>query len=99
MNKPCKKCEKTTSVGKFNYPCNDKFNCEKYLKYEKYLESKRKYIKGESIKTFDELLNQEFVYIYGGIRHIAFVKSQQLNCLYNQLKQGRIYKAVMKVGE
>ena len=58
---------------------------------------KRKYKVGERIESLDELVQQDFVYLFGdsarSIRHISVVQSMTLRTVMDFLKRG-IYKAV-----
>lgn len=58
---------------------------------------KRKYKVGERIESLDELVQQQYVYLFGdsprSIRHISVVQSMTLRTVMGFLKRG-IYKAV-----
>lgn len=64
-------------------------------KHEEKLEKKRKYYKGEEIKSIDEMLKQEFVYLGNKISHISFVKSMTLRTILKM----KIYYALKKEGK
>lgn len=86
--------EKDNTYDKFCNDCsNDK---EKLKKYYENLEKRRKYTKGESIHSFDELLEQKFVYVNGKIYHIGWVKSWQIQMADCYLKRNLVYKAIKK---
>lgn len=86
--------EKENTYGKFCIECSEDEN--KLKKYYDNLEKRRKYTKGESIHSLDELLKQEFVYWHDKIYHIGWVKSWQLNFVQNQLNRKTIQKAIKK---
>ena len=55
--------------------------------------SRRKYKVGKKITSLDELIKQEFVYIYSKIYHQGWWKSYQFNYIIGCLARGVIYKA------
>lgn len=85
MKNPCKLCEKS-----------DCYKCEERLKYEKHLEQKRKYKMGDNIKSFDDCLNQEFIYIWRKIYHRGWFMSFQVNLLNNLIKRNLVNYAIKK---
>lgn len=68
------------------------YDPNKRKKYEEKLEKKRKYYKGKEIKSIDEMLNQEFVYIGNKILHISFVKNMTVATILTM----KIYYALKK---
>jgi len=56
---------------------------------------KRKYKIGEPITSLDEVMKQDFVYMFNCERplNIGFVQSLQMRVVYNSIKWGRIFKA------
>lgn len=105
MKKPCSDCvfqyTGKISLGEDKYrtihyckvsECQQE---EEMKKYNEYLESKRKYTKGEQIISIDELMNQEFIYLYHKIYHKGWFQSWQLRSAKNYVDRG-IYKAVLK---
>lgn len=60
--------------------------------------SKTKYKKGERITSWDEFIQQEFVYFPYGIRHSGYAQSQQIRLVDDMIKSGRLYKAI-KISE
>lgn len=75
--------------------------CEYRKKHEEYLKSQRKYEIGEKIDTFQELMDQNFVFV-GSLRspmHIEAIKSWQVRTVLNRLDQGRFYKAIKRESE
>ena len=54
---------------------------------------KKKYKKGEPIKSFNELVEQEFIYLPYGIRHRGYFMSQQAQHLYMLMQNGLLFKA------
>ena len=55
---------------------------------------KRRFKKGESIKSFDELIAQKFVYVHEKITHNGWFTSWQIGYAKRMLEAGFIYKAV-----
>ena len=55
---------------------------------------KRKYKKGEKIKSLDELISQEFVYFYDKITSVGWFGSWQLRWAKSMLDNGKLFKAV-----
>lgn len=64
--------------------------------HEEKLEKKRKYKKGEPIESLDEIMEQEFIYIYNTIWHKTRFANLQVFWLRHQMKMGHIYKAIKK---
>ena len=81
-------------MKKFCTKCSE--DEDKLKKYYDNLEKRRKYIKGEVITSFDELLKQEFIYFHDKIYHNGWIKSWQFNMIINQLNKGCLYKAIKK---
>lgn len=54
---------------------------------------KRKYRKGDKITSLDELVKQEFVYVFDRINHIAWVKSWQVSLALRYIERGQLYYA------
>lgn len=80
----CKKCR------------NDK---QAIIKYEKRLEKNRKYTQGDIIKTLDELLKQDIVFLGGRTRNKAWIYSQQIHWLKGRIDSGAFKYAIKKKGE
>ena len=55
---------------------------------------KRKYRKGEQITSLDELMKQEFVYVFDKITHIGWFGSWQVRLAQNFINRGLVYYAV-----
>lgn len=58
--------------------------------------NKRKYIKGDKITSFDELMSQEFIYYNGKIYHFGWFGGWQARWIKIRLDRGCFYKAVKK---
>ena len=75
-------------------------SCEKIKKYNDYLESRRKYSKGDVITDIAELCRRcdedKFVYWNNKILHKGFVYSWQLHMIMMSLKQGCFRVANLK---
>ena len=69
-------------------------------KHEIELEKKRKYKRGEPIKTFEEMLDalekDHFVWMFGRPKTMGFVCSQQFATLVHQLAGGNICRVIKK---
>lgn len=75
------------------------FNIEELLKDRKRKEKniqRRKYRKGDPIRSVDELLKQEFVYFDDKIYHCGWVRSWQLNMVVRHMDNSRIFYAIRK---
>ena len=59
---------------------------------------KRKYKPGETIKSLDELSEQEFVYIHEKIYHCGWWASMQFRLVKRLMDEGHIRKAE-RIGE
>lgn len=104
MNKPCRGCRKAVHASRngkeyWNLTAGCE-NCEKYRKYQDYLESRRKYRHGKKITTINELIacmdKTNYVYWRHKILHRGFVCSWQLQMILNSLRAGVFYEAVIK---
>lgn len=100
MNNPCKNCE--FYDRRFREPINFVIcsNCEKRQKYLAYLESKRKYRKGECIKTISDfqkhITDDKFVYYRDKITHAGWICSWQYSRIVNAMQAGVIFAAIRK---
>jgi hypothetical protein len=54
----------------------------------------RKYTKGDPIRSFDELMQQEFVYLNHKITHKGWFMSWRIQSADFYMKAGRIFKAI-----
>ena len=59
-------------------------------------QKRRKYRKGDVIRSVDDLLKQEFVYFDDKIYHCGWVRSWQLNMVVKHMENGRIFYAIQK---
>ena len=61
---------------------------------------KKKYIPGRQIRTIEQLMKQEIVYIklWNRSQHIGFILSMQLRTVYSWVKAGQIFEAKL-IGE
>lgn len=66
------------------------------IAHEEQLKSKRKYKKGEFIKSLDILMSQEFVYIHDKIYHHGWFASLQIRLLKKYIEREWICKAIKK---
>lgn len=101
MKNPCAHCEYAKhsprgKTGKQKYHYCIKLGCSKRTDYQSYLIDNRKYRKSDAVTGIDDLLNQEFVYIFDAVRHIEYVKHLQLALLLQLISMKRIYKAIKK---
>lgn len=107
MNKPCAKCELANAIhtenGRTKYfgfrpDCR---NCEKYSKYEEYLESRRQYRRGDRVESISEYLalkeqGQTLFYFINSIRHFAVLENMPFKTLSKTIQDGYIYRAERK---
>ena len=75
---------------------SDEEAVEMIHKHEETLEKRRKYKKGQLIESLDEIMEQEFIYIYNTIWHKTRFANLQISWLRHQMKMGHIYKAIKK---
>ena len=74
------------------------YECEKLKKHKEYLKSKRKLEIGNKITSFNELMEQTWVF-FGYIErpmNIEVVKSWQVRIVLKSLENGSFYKAIKK---
>ncbi len=95
---PCRYCYLSVEIkGKHRsswvHECG---KCENLEKHEKYLQSKRKFEAGETIKSIDELLEQEWVICNGQTKHIKVIYNFQFISVLERLKAGVFKKAIRK---
>lgn len=69
---------------------------EKVKKHYENLEKHRRYTKGDHIRTFEELLKQEIVWLGSSPKPIAFILSMQLNTVKNMLTRKQLCYCVEK---
>ena len=90
----------TYSQKMWNRYYNDEITAEErdllIKKHQIKLESKRKYKKGEPIKSLDELMNQEFVYMNHKIYHYGWFASWQGHWLKKCIDNKWLFKAINK---
>lgn len=112
MQKPCNKCEFSgtypISNNRIDHYCAKYFSnqakrnqCEKYAKYDEYLESRRQYCQGEPIKSIEEYLalkasGESLFYFRDSIRHYKVIESLQFRVFVSFLNHGYICKAIKK---
>lgn len=60
------------------------------------LQKRRMFTQGEPITTLDDLLKETWVIWYGRTMHIKAVLNRQTRLVLDDLKNGRIYKAIKK---
>jgi len=106
MTNPCKTCEQAEKfpIGKTGkrhwYACRNKDGeCDKHkeyaIKHEQFLDSKRMFRQSpEVIQSFEELLSQEWVWLFGKPKHREYIKSLQLRTVLDLLKSKRIHKVI-----
>lgn len=100
---PCRYCALSYERNGKHYRSyrNECYECENFRKHQEYLKSKRKFLVGEKITSFQELMEQ--TWIFWGNRdksmHIEVVKSLQLRIVINNLEKGKFYRAIRKMEE
>lgn len=95
MNKPCSNCNN----AKDWYLCDFKKECQKFQKYQRFLEKKRKYRPGDQITDLEALMSETFVFWHNRITHISVIKNLQYNVIMRGLEYGAFYRAVKKERE
>lgn len=70
--------------------------CEYRKKHEEYLESKRQFASGNPITSLPELLEQEWVFWHGRIKHIEMFRSMSVRTVEMFLAHGAFKKAIRK---
>ena len=73
--------------------------CQNIKSHREYLKSQRKFTEGEPLTTLDELLEQEWVMWYHGLKHIEAIKSMPIRTVLNWLEVGVFRKAIRKESE
>lgn len=94
----CPICKKEVFHKGICYDCLETKK-EEVQEHEKLLEKRRKYKRGEQILSVDEIFNHKLVYVNHKITHIGFLCSQPARNVYNDVKKGRIFKAIKKEQE
>lgn len=97
---PCRYCALSWEHKGRHSPSYEKQcgECENIKKHREYLWSQRQFERGEQIESFDELGQQQWVFVGLAERasHIEVVKSWQLRIILNLLNSGKFYKAIRK---
>lgn len=105
MFKPCTGCDfaletnrkKTKQFLPWSKEC---FTCEKYKRYLKYLESRRKYVKGDVIKSLDDFQKHfdknGLVFVGDKIYSMGWVCSWQYRMIVDYIRRGIIRYAIKK---
>lgn len=97
---PCRYCALSWEHNGKHSPSYEKqcAECENLKKHREYLQSQRKFERGERIESFGELGQQQWVFAGLAERasHIEVIKSWQLRIVLNLLNSGKIYKAIRK---
>lgn len=112
MQKPCNKCENSSSYilpsgttryypqtfGYYAIKCRE---CEKYKKYEEYLQSRRKYLMGKPIKSLEEYFalkekGESLFYWRGAIRHFKVLECLTFSTFVDLINHGNLYRAIKK---
>ena len=97
MKKPdCKKCREENG---HELPENSYANCmecERMKKYQAYLKGKRLFNQGDTINSINELLDQEWVLVFGRGKHIKAIMNMSLRTVLNFLERGNFRRAIRK---
>lgn len=97
---PCRYCALSYERKGRHYPSYEEKcgKCEHIKVHVEYLKSKRMFERGEQIKDFDELMNQQRVFVGYADKsmHIEAVKSWQVRIILDILARGNFYKAIRK---
>lgn len=96
---PCRRCEKSFVWKNRHKPSYTKecSKCEKRKSHEEYLESQRKYIKGEPITSLEELDKYNGWVIWGErTTHVSVIKNLPFHLASRSIMHGGIRKAIKK---
>lgn len=97
---PCRYCASSfyDDISKRRSPSLSKEckECEWLKEHRQYLQSKRKFIEGRPITTFEELLKNEWVMLFHKTKHIEIIKHAQLSTVLEWLNCGAIHEAIKK---
>lgn len=97
MNKPdCAKCRHDNEAEFAESAFGKCETCSPMIKYEAWLESKRKFVVGDKILNFDHLLGQNWVMYNGRAKHISFVLNNQFGVVLNWINGGLLRYAIRK---
>lgn len=95
---PCRECElafeyKGRKMSAYKEEC---IKCEKLIKHKKYLESKRKFTKGEQIKSLDELFKEDWVIWNDSTRSTKVFQNMFVKTVKLFVDNGSFYKAIRR---
>lgn len=105
MVKPCTGCDfalklnrkKTKQFVPGDGECS---TCEEYKRYLRYLESRRKYVKGDAIKTLDNFQKHidenGLVFVGDKIYNYGWIASWQYRMIVDYIRKGIIRYAIKK---
>lgn len=97
---PCRYCALSNERNGKHYHSYraECYECENLKKHMEYLKSNRTLEYGDKIKSFDELMEQTWVFCGCTERpmHIEAVKSWQVRIVLKSLENGSFYKAIKK---
>ncbi len=100
---PCRYCSSACKYKNRHYRgySEECLKCSYIREHEKYLKSKRMFERGEKINSFDELMQQQYVFdgYADRAKHIEAIKSWQLRIVLDCLEKGSFYKANKKKSE
>lgn len=109
MNNPCFSCSNSktyrTLKKDFYKPSNnvDCNSCEKRIKYEAYKENRRMFKEGKPFTSINDFIeykqNNNYVYWYGKLMHIAAIESWQFRLVEKATSGGWLHKAILKESE
>lgn len=101
---PCRYCALATEYkGKHlaNFSKDECRRCKYKEEHRQYLISQRKFVMGDRIHSFEELMEQEYVFWISEsyhAKHIEVIKSWQYRMVQKHLELGNFYKAIRKEG-
>ena len=100
---PCRGCEYSWIYKGRSYPGfkrNDDGDtvcyCDKYYKHKHYLLSKRKFIAGDVISSFEEFNKQEWIIWDGMTKHISAIMNMPYWIVSKHLKNGHFRYAIRR---
>lgn len=108
MNNPCNGCPNSrayhTLKRDYFQPGDIKCEtCDKRLKYKAYKEKRRMFKEGKPFTSINDFIeykqNNNYVYWYGKLMHIAAIESWQFRLVEKATGGGWLHKAILKESE
>lgn len=102
MNKPCSDCPNAVRLEgrkKVRFVCKDwerKAHCDEFTRYQDWLESRRLYRKGPPIKSFDEFLSYDLVWMFGKPLPQAVAANASVYTVKRMIEAGTVCRCIRK---